>query len=59
MRWLPRHQPDLLQMQLSSELTPPQRARALELLRVLLKEAMSATEARSQSHDAREASDEQ
>jgi hypothetical protein len=57
MRWMPPHQPDLLKMR-SSELTPPQRAKALELLRVLLKETMSATEARSQSHDAREASDE-
>jgi hypothetical protein len=57
MKWMPPHQPDLLKLR-SSELTPPQRARALELLRVLLKEAMSATEGRSQNHDTQEASDE-
>jgi hypothetical protein len=57
MKWMPPHQPDLLKLR-SRELTPPQRARALELLRVLLKEAMSTTEARSQNHDTQEASDE-
>jgi hypothetical protein len=46
-------------MQAPNALTPPQPARVLELLRVLLKEAMSATEARSQSIDNREAADEQ
>ena len=59
MRWMPPRQLDLLKMRPLNELTPPQRARALQLLTVLLKEAMSATEARSQSADIREASDEQ
>jgi hypothetical protein len=58
MRWAPP-EPDLLKMQSSSGLTPPQRTRALELLRVLLREAMSGTEPRSQSTDNRGAGDEQ
>jgi hypothetical protein len=59
MRWTPPPgQIDLLKKRSANELTPPQRARVLELLRVLLKEAMSTTEARSQSTDNREAGDE-
>lgn len=50
--------PDLFKTPVSSELPPPQRATALDLLKALLKEAMSATEGRNQS-DSQEAGDDQ
>jgi len=56
-RWTP-NPPDLFKTPLSSELPPPQRAIALDLLKALLKEAMFSTEGRNQS-DSREAGDDQ
>jgi hypothetical protein len=47
MRPIPQNQPDLFRIQSRSDLSGSQRARALELLKGLLKEAMSATEAGS------------
>jgi len=58
MRPMPPTQPNLFKIQSSSALSGSQRARALELLQVLLKEAMSATEAGSKRRD-REVDDDQ
>ena len=51
MRPIPPTQPDLFKIQSSSVPSGSQRARALELLKVLLKEAMSGTEAGSKRRD--------
>jgi hypothetical protein len=56
-RWTPAP-PDLFKTPVPSELPPPQRATALDLLKALLKEAMSAIEGRNQS-DSQEAGDDQ
>jgi hypothetical protein len=47
-RWTPP-KPDLFKIPPSNEFAPTQRTRALELLKTLLKEAMSATEVESDS----------
>jgi hypothetical protein len=56
-RWTPVPV-DLFKTPVSSELPPPQRAPVLDLLKALLKEAISATEGRNQS-DSQEAGDDQ
>jgi hypothetical protein len=59
-RWTPPpHQTDLFKTKPPHELRSHQRARALELLKVLLKEAMSAADAEAKSIDGREAGDDQ
>jgi hypothetical protein len=58
MRPMPPTQPNLFKIQSWSALSGSQRARALELLQVLLKEAMSATEAGAKRRD-REVDDDQ
>jgi hypothetical protein len=55
---MPPTQPNLFKIQSWSALSGSQRARALELLKVLLKEVMSATEAGSKRRD-REVDDDQ
>jgi hypothetical protein len=55
-RWTPP-EPDLFKIPLSHELAPTQRTRALELLKALLKEAMSAIEVESNSIVHQEADD--
>jgi hypothetical protein len=58
MRPMPPTQPTLFKIQSWSALSGSQRAKALELLKVLLKEAMSATDAGSKRRD-REVGDDQ
>jgi hypothetical protein len=55
-RWTPP-EPDLFKILLSNELAPTQRTRALELLKALLKEAMSAIEVENDSIVHQEADD--
>jgi hypothetical protein len=55
---MPPTQPTLFKIQSWSALSGSQRAKALELLKVLLKEAMSATDAGSKRRD-REVGDDQ
>jgi len=50
-------QPSLFKLPPSKELSSVQRTRALELLKALIKEAMSAPEAGSESVDNQEADD--
>jgi hypothetical protein len=59
-RWTPPpHQPNLFKTKPPHELGSHQRAMALKLLKMLLKEAISATDAEAESIDGREAGDDQ